>query len=278
MPAFPSPPLKFRTTGFPQYGFKLAFSRSDLPLPVRVLSDRSAFARFPISLYLAARPPLCPYGPCGHVSGAYRQAVPTQRSLAHQPVMLSDRVIAYYDLICASQSRPLLYVLWLRTLPDDLLGAGIERVPNLLCLSVLFVPSPVPRRTERLLLTVPSPLALAFILFARIRHPVSPPSSVLRWTASRGCKVHLMLRPKEIASPSPTRTFTFELSPPKSPPRSVEYNYAGKSVNSRRRTYRQDRQHYGLQAKTPRSPRRTTPIANCPEGATFSGRAVPEKA
>ena len=42
---------------------------------------------------------------------------------------------------------------------------------------------------------------------------------------------------RRVAGPSPTRTFTFELSPPKSPPRDVEYHYAGKSANSRDRTF-----------------------------------------
>src|SRR5205807_8694741 len=72
-------------------------------------------------------------------------------------------------------------------------------------------------------------------------------------TASRGCKVHFMLRPEGIASPAPTKAFTFELSPPKSPPRDVEYHYAGKSANSRDRTFTgKTKQHYGLQAKPPR--------------------------
>jgi len=72
-------------------------------------------------------------------------------------------------------------------------------------------------------------------------------------TASRGCKVHFMLRPEGIASPAPTKAFTFELSPPKSPPRDVEYHYAGKSANSRDRTFTgKTKQHYGLQAKTRR--------------------------
>src|SRR5205807_1927634 len=72
-------------------------------------------------------------------------------------------------------------------------------------------------------------------------------------TASRGCKVHFMLRPEGIASPAPTKAFTFELSPPKSPPRDVEYHYAGKSANSRDRTFTgKTKQHYGLQAKSRR--------------------------
>jgi hypothetical protein len=37
-----------------------------------------------------------------------------------------------------------------------------------------------------------------------------------------------MLRPDEIASPTPARAFTFELSPPGSPLGGVEYHYAGK--------------------------------------------------
>src|SRR5208283_2272496 len=45
-----------------------------------------------------------------------------------------------------------------------------------------------------------------------------------------------MLRPGRIASPAPARAFTFELSPPESPHEGVEYNYAGKSANSRGRT------------------------------------------
>ena len=116
-------------------------------------------------------------------------------------------------------------------------SAGFERVPNLLCLSIPFVPSSVPRRTERLLLAVASPPTLAFAFLGTGSASTSPPSSALRWSASRGCKVHFMVRPVEIASPSPTRTFTFELSPPKSPPRDVEYHYAGKSANSRDRTF-----------------------------------------
>src|SRR5262249_2639308 len=46
-----------------------------------------------------------------------------------------------------------------------------------------------------------------------------------------------MLRPDRVACPSPPRAFTSELSPPKSPQRGVEYDYAGKTVNSRDRTF-----------------------------------------
>jgi hypothetical protein len=71
---------------------------------------------------------------------------PAQRSLAPQRVMLSHRIIAYYDLIRASYPLPPVYVLSGRSLPIGLLRAGDNKVPNLSCLSFPIVPSSVPRR------------------------------------------------------------------------------------------------------------------------------------
>ncbi len=63
MPTFPSPPLKFRTVGFPQYGFKASMSdgacRANTPVKRVPRIPRSAdtfappFARVP---YRARRP------------------------------------------------------------------------------------------------------------------------------------------------------------------------------------------------------------------------------
>jgi len=71
---------------------------------------------------------------------------PVQRSLAPQQVMLSRRIIAYYDLIRASRLLPPVYVLSNGSLPYGLVWAGDEKVPNLSCLSFPIVPSSVPRR------------------------------------------------------------------------------------------------------------------------------------
>ncbi len=71
---------------------------------------------------------------------------PVQRSLAPQRVMLSRRIIAYYDLIRASLPLPPVYVLSSGSLPDGLVWAGNEKVPNLSRLSFPIVPSSVPRR------------------------------------------------------------------------------------------------------------------------------------
>jgi len=61
---------------------------------------------------------------------------PVQRPLALQRVMLSRRVIAYYGLIRNSQPLPSIYVLYDGSLPYGLVWAGIERLPNLLRMSL----------------------------------------------------------------------------------------------------------------------------------------------
>jgi hypothetical protein len=71
---------------------------------------------------------------------------PVQRPLAPQRVMLSHRIIAYYDLMRASLPLPPIYVLFSGSLPVGLLRAGEEKVPNLSCSSFPIVPSSVPRR------------------------------------------------------------------------------------------------------------------------------------
>jgi hypothetical protein len=62
--------------------------------------------------------------------------LPVQRSLAPRRVILSHRISAYYDLIRTSRSHRTIYAFFTRPSPDGLVWAGIEKVPNLSCLSV----------------------------------------------------------------------------------------------------------------------------------------------
>ncbi|MEW6234818.1 MAG: hypothetical protein AB1656_05470 [Candidatus Omnitrophota bacterium] len=90
----PAPPLKFRTAGFPQYGFKLEFD-GDLR-PTSTYTPPQPRSQVPIVLAdILAEPS---YG-----------GDPVQRPLARQRVMLSRRVIAYYGLIRASGPLPSAY-------------------------------------------------------------------------------------------------------------------------------------------------------------------------
>jgi len=115
--------------------------------------------------------------------------------LARQPVLLSGQLVAYYGLLCASRSLPPLYGLCSRPAPCDLLWAGSERVPNLLCVSVPSVPSSVPRWTVRLRLAASSPPTLAFAAFVPARHPHSPRTTVLAWACHEAAKFPLWYGP-----------------------------------------------------------------------------------
>ena len=98
---------------------------------------------------------------------------PVQRPLAHQRVMLSPQVNAYYGLIRNSQPLPSIYELYDGSLSYGLVWTGIERLPNLLRVTLSSVPPYVPRRTKRLHSTVASSLILAFAPLAQARHPQS---------------------------------------------------------------------------------------------------------
>jgi hypothetical protein len=152
---------------------------------------------------------------------------PVQRPLAHLRVMLSRWIIAYYGLIRDSRSS-----LWLIFFEQRVFAlrprmGWLRELPQFNPRFYSFVPPSVPRRFERLLMTVPSPSALAFAISALARltqyhHRRFSDESVTRLQSS----LHAAAR--RIARPSSARTFTFELSTPELPHGVVEYNYTGK--------------------------------------------------
>jgi hypothetical protein len=87
-----------------------------------------------------------------------------------------------------------------------------------------IVPSSVPRRSARVQLVVSSPNVLAFATLASARQPQSPARRF-----SRGCVTRLQsslyATARYLASPSPARTFTIELSPDGSLLSDVDYDY-----------------------------------------------------
>lgn len=108
------------------------------------------------------------------------------------------------------------------------------------------VPPSVPRWILRLHLAASSPHALAFAASVPARHPLP---HTRRFSCERVTRLQSFLygTARELACPSPPRTFTFELSPPESPLRDVEYHYAGKQpISPRPDFHRQDTQPYGL--------------------------------
>ncbi len=68
MPTFPSPPLKFRTAGFPRYGFKAGLSDKACPVNLRALCFHRSFpalcqGRCAYEHFRASGLPLYPRGP-----------------------------------------------------------------------------------------------------------------------------------------------------------------------------------------------------------------------
>ena len=153
---------------------------------------------------------------------------PVQRPLALQRVMLSLRVIAYYGLIRNSQPLPSTYDLYDGSLPYGLVWAGIERLPNLLRVSLSSVPPYVPRRARRLHLTVPSPSVLAFATFAQARHPQSHTRRFSRGSCNEAARFALCYGPEELLALHRQGRLLSSFHPGESPHPDVEYDYAGK--------------------------------------------------
>ena len=155
---FPSPPLKFRTPGFPQYGFKLRFrgdlrQRTEPPNPCLIRRDR-----------FGSQPPMARAGK--------QAALFPESPQSRGPWLASGFCCLAGSRLTMASSAPLIISRQLMSSSTGLCPrADNERVPNLLRVSVLVVPPSEPRRTERLHSAVASPLTLAFVLVAGTRHP-----------------------------------------------------------------------------------------------------------
>ena len=156
------------------------------------------------------------------------KSIPIQRPLAHQKVMLSSRVIAYYGLIRNSQPLPSTYDLYDGSLPYGLVWAGIERLPNLLRISLSSVPPYVPRRARRLHLTVPSPSVLAFATLAQAQHPQSHTRRFSRGSCNEAARFASCYGPEELLALHRQGRLLSSFHLGESPHPDVEYDYAGK--------------------------------------------------
>jgi len=199
MPTFPSPPLKFRTVSFPQYGFKASLSdpafpdRQEVKPTPGIPSGLSGFTRV-LRVRAGTRPTtrssISPAGQSGQGPLRPHAAAP-QGSLAPDRVLLSRSLLAYYDPIRQSRrhaatSRCLAYTPRLRC-------AGAPRRParpSLLSLSCFpHVPPTLPRWVRR-----PLPLVLGAAI------PGSLELSASRHPPPRLCQPSPTGKPFEAAS------------------------------------------------------------------------------
>jgi hypothetical protein len=118
MPTSPSPPLKFRTVGFPQYGYKASLSdracqhSDEVKSPPDIRSTPSCWSlTFARVRTATARWALSPTRPVPRRAAVHAAvAALPQGSLAPAPVMLSRAITAYYDPI--RQSRKHATISW----------------------------------------------------------------------------------------------------------------------------------------------------------------------
>ena len=170
---FPAPPLKFRTVGFPQYGFKRKIRRDLRPWTLEI-KRMTRIPSVPTNLYAArvhlflARVAQCLRVPRGGLfrpealgsPGGY--VVPPGHHLLrpHEPLSVSPT-----GLLSLSSKR----VFVLRSASD-----GYREDPQFTPRVSLPVPSSVPRESGGAYRLFPSPPALAFTFSAEARHlPIS---------------------------------------------------------------------------------------------------------
>ncbi len=218
-PVFPPPPLKFRTAGFPQYGFK----RDTAP---------TTFAETPdlrrSGLYAVRARALAPMAP----KGMYRRGrspEPSRPEALGSPagyvVPPGPRLLRPHVPLSVPLSG--LFASSRRVFPRPILiGTGTERFPNLLRVSVPSCRLPYPGGPSGCswLFLHRSPWPSPNLHRLGIRNATIADSQVDSVTRLQS---FLYGTARGFAGPSSARTFTFELSPPESPHRGVEYNYAG---------------------------------------------------
>jgi hypothetical protein len=158
----------------------------------------------------------------------WASSIPVQRPLARQQVILSYRVLAYYDLIRNSRPLPSTYALYDGSLPYGLVWAGIERLPNLLRVSFPPVPPPVPRRSRWLHMTVTSPSVLAFAKSALARQPHPHTRRFSRGERNEAAKFALCYGPEGLLALHRQGLLLSSFRLGESPHPDVEYNYTGK--------------------------------------------------
>ena len=211
MPTFPSPPLKFRTAGFPQYGFKASMSDRAF-LQARNLKPAPGIRSLPRSLLLPfarfrhRRSPGSVSKTIGASTCRCAGGLPSlpQGSLAPVRVVLSRSINAYYSPMRqshrhAATSRLCAYTQRLRC-------AGAPRRParpSLLSLPCFPCMLPTLPRWS----TVPSrythTVIPGFLELLPSRHPQRPslPAITDGVAQFRGCIVRFMVRPACLPSP-----------------------------------------------------------------------------
>jgi hypothetical protein len=212
MPTFPSPPLKFRTVGFPQYGFKASMSDRTFP--------QVRFLKLAPGIRSLARSLLLPFarfhlrGSPGSVSKTMTIQASTcrcsgglpslpQGSLAPVRVMLSRSILAYYDPMRQSRRHAATSRLRLYAAPSlcGSASATCETFPTFTTVLSMHAIDPTPVAHRVLPLPFHGDSRLPRIITESPHHIARLCQQCLTGSPFRGCIVYVMVRPACLPSP-----------------------------------------------------------------------------
>jgi hypothetical protein len=222
---FPLPSLKFRTAGFPQYGFKSDSGRNlrRTAHTARLICGRWSRRCAPVAL--TGNPSARTVGGVSAVTvrsrgpwlacGLFCPAGSSLTMASSEALGPSRRFMSYPAGLC-------------RKRPGSRDSPIYSTCPSLRAVS--RTPS------DRAGLGCGFSARAALAIFATARHPNVHASRFTRGRVTR-LQSSLDVAARRVARPSSTRAFTFELSSHESPRWNVEYNYAGNQPISRGRTF-----------------------------------------
>jgi hypothetical protein len=198
------------------------------------------------NLYATKAVLLCFCGPFGHV---WRNRIPTaiQSRGPWLSSVLCCHTGSWLTMASSESVGPfqclIFFVHWIFALRPRM--GWYRQIPQFAPRICNSVPSSVPRRSCQVHLVVSSPTVLAFAKSAVARQPLPHTRRF-----SCGCVTRLQsslyATARSLASPSPARTFTTELSPDGSPRSDVDYNYTAYNQLPQPDFHRQDTRPYGL--------------------------------
>lgn len=201
------------------------------------------------NLYANKATTLGSYGPIGHVkrnelAAAHQSRGPWLSGVlcCHTRSMLN---MASSESVCPFQCL-IFFVHWIFALRPRM--GWYRQIPQFAPRIYNSVPSSVPRQSYRVHLVVSSPTVIVFTISALVRqpHPTHAGSHVDSVTRLQSS---LYATARNLACPSPARTFTIELSPDGSPLSDVDYNYTAYNQLPQPDFHRQDTRPYGLRAE-----------------------------
>ena len=228
MPLFPMPPLKFRTAGFPQYGFKPGSLNRSLPLKVLGLNAIPISTHPPNGLLQPSSDysrSMAIRSYCVSATLAVSSNHPAPEALRIGRVLLSLPILAHTtSSACLIDSSRFPFRLYARSLAFlDSSCLPIRLSPLYLHISHRL-PPPLRRGMYQVLLPIPSLLPSAFAVSKSAWHSLLfPLQSASCGSLLRRCSVRIMLRPPVLLSPCadldlpysserPNELFTSELS------------------------------------------------------------------